>query len=642
MTHALLIQLPIPQINFGKCTANVPLAGACLKQAGEGSIGTAIDILPESVASYLGDAALTRYAVSARPEMVGFTVYNWNLHRSIYLAKMIKQSCGAKIIFGGPEITPDNPFIQTDVVDYIVMGEGESAFKSILKKNSRNLTRAETGMIKKGKTVIKDVSDNRFISRPSPYLSNLLEPQVNGLMYLESQRGCIYRCGFCYYNKSRKTMAIVHDDVVVNAVKWARDLEVTEICIIDPSFNARPGLHSLLEKIADINKDHKISLNGEIRAEFVDQATADLFANAGFTSFEIGLQSTNPKALRIMNRKTDLRKFLKGTTLLKERGIIPKIDLIVGLPGDDLTGFKQSLIFIAENNLADDIQIFPLSVLPGTMFRQKSLELGLSYDENPPYLIKKTPTFSLDDIYLSFDYAESLFDVSLFPAPYLDIAFKNNGDLSGNLSDIMVPLNHNHYIKTIILNSIRPLGEIGDASRKMTSPYQVLIERSVKNMEFICEAIKILTQANPFTPLEIIFLNPETIPDTQLLLSCAKIYRLNYLDIYNTYQYTTPGNRSVLFTLVSDKLDLFFEGEMKRQIFFWEKPTLPEKCDLEDLSDFDGILIDTEHPSNAVMTWQDRMAPHAGEMIYISFADIAYQKRWLRSTASDEFSGLFL
>jgi hypothetical protein len=257
-------------------------------------------------------------------------------------------------------------------------------------------------------------------------------------------------------------------------------------------------------------------------------------------------------------------------------------------------------------------------------------------------LIKNSPTYSLEDIYLSFDYAESLFDVSLFPAPHLDIAFKNIVQPSKGLSDIKVTLKHDQYIKTLVLNTIRPVREIMAASQQMSSPYQILIGRSLKDMRFICETIKILTYANPFTPFEIIYLNPEKMPDTQKLLSWSNLYRPNYLDVYNTYQYNVPGNRSVLFTLVSDRRDVSFEGEMKRKVFWWKKASLPDEHDLDDLSGFDGVLIDTAHSFSAVMSWQDRMAPYAEDRMYISFADIASQKRWLQLTASDEFSGLFL
>ena len=61
-----------------------------------------------SVASYLGDAALLEILLDQKPDIVGFTVYCWNLARSIYFAKKIKENYSPRIIFGGPEITPDN------------------------------------------------------------------------------------------------------------------------------------------------------------------------------------------------------------------------------------------------------------------------------------------------------------------------------------------------------------------------------------------------------------------------------------------------------------------------------------------------------------------------------------------------------
>jgi hypothetical protein len=94
--------------------------------------------------------------------------------------------------------------------------------------------------------------------------------------------------------------------------------------------------------------------------------------------------------------------------------------------------------------------------------------------------------------------------------------------------------------------------------------------------------------------------------------------------------------------LLSDKTEIFFEGEMKRQVFWWRKTFLPDSMTMEALSELDGILIDTHHTLTEIMAWQDLMAPFADDMPYISFADVKSQKRWLRLTASDEFSGLFL
>jgi hypothetical protein len=85
MTRVLLIQLPIPHLNFGKMTGNISLGAAYLKQAAAGLSGIRVDIFTESIVSYLGDAALIRYVENLKPQIVGFSGFSWNIERSLYL-----------------------------------------------------------------------------------------------------------------------------------------------------------------------------------------------------------------------------------------------------------------------------------------------------------------------------------------------------------------------------------------------------------------------------------------------------------------------------------------------------------------------------------------------------------------------------
>lgn len=115
--HILLVQLPVPPTNFGLQTANIPFGAACLKQAAEtctrqGCRQLNIDIIPESSASYLADAAMIDLMCAKRPDVVGFSTFLWNIKRVLHLAAEIKSRTGARIILGGPEITPDNPLIE--------------------------------------------------------------------------------------------------------------------------------------------------------------------------------------------------------------------------------------------------------------------------------------------------------------------------------------------------------------------------------------------------------------------------------------------------------------------------------------------------------------------------------------------------
>jgi hypothetical protein len=627
MTHVLLLQFPVPRLNYGVQTGNIPLGAAYLKQAAGILPEAQVDILPQSIASYLGDAALIDILLARRPNIVGFTVYGWNLERSLYFAKKLKESYAPQIIFGGPEITADNPLIDSRHVDFYVYGEGEAVFLKLLQDQTfwekRNAAEP-AGAI--------------FRNSPSPYLLNVLEPEIEDLMLLETQRGCPYRCGYCFYNKSHNRLSFADEAHLLRGVQWALDHHVKEVYLLDPSLNVRPGLKSLLKKISKMNKDRNLAIVSEIRAEAIDAELAGLFAAAGFSWFEIGLQSTNPRALEIMNRPTNIQRIAQGAKLVKERGIVPAIDLIVGLPGDDLHGFSRSVEFVAENNLQDDIQVFPLAVLPGTDFRLNSNKLGLRFEESPPYTIIENPTFPAEDLLLALDYAEVRFDVVLYPMPDLDVSWRlNDEDPRARLKDLGVRIGKENFIAKLQLYSERPLTELGSLAQRLTNPYQVIIHPNLHDAGFIKRTLKILTAANPFTPFELIFLEPERIPDTASLLHAAKLRRPHFLDQDLRYLFPKAGNRAVLFTLVSGSVTHRFQSDMERQVFWWKEQQFPEMNDLKALSELDGILIDGVRSDGEVERWQDRFAGHAADIPFISFADVRLQKRWLLLTMPDDY-----
>ena len=626
-SKVLLLQLPVPRLNYGVQTGNIPLGAACLKQAAGLLSEVQGDILPESVASYLGDAALMEILLDRKPDIVGFTVYCWNLARSLYFAEKLKALYAPRIIFGGSEITADNLSMLSESVDFYVYGEGEAVFLKLLEDPEFW-----------GKRSAMEPAGALFEKGASPYLQNLLEPEIENVMLLETQRGCPYRCGYCYYNKSHDGLSFADETHLLQGVQWALDQRIKELYLLDPSFNAHPALEDLLRKISKINKKRHLKIISEIRAEAIDEKLADLLAAAGFSWFEIGLQSTNPRALKIMNRPTHIKRFARGAKHLKQRGILPVIDLIVGLPGDDLQGFSRSVQFLAENKLADDVQVFPLSVLPGTDFRLNSHELGLRFDKSPPYTLIENTTFSADDMLLAFDYAEVRFDAVLFPMPDLDVSWTFGKEpMDAFPQDIAVKIGNGRFIAKLQLNSVRPLSELALLAKRLTQPYQIFVHPGLSDPNSIKPAIEVLSAVNPFTPFEIVFLEPKQVPDSASLLSAAKLQRPHFLDQDLRYLFPREGNRAVLFTLVSRDAEPRFNRDMERQVFWWEKNRFPEMTDLLQLTELDGILIDVAGSNAETEAWQDRFAGNAENMPFISFADVLLQRRWLMLTMPDDY-----
>ncbi len=216
--NVLLVQLPIPPLGPGPIRGNVPLAGAYLKvfaeQRGLGG-DYAIDVLPAELANTLGDHALAAALADRDPWMVGFTCYLWNIERTLWVAHRLKKlRPGVRVVLGGPEVTADNAWVlDTPDYDFAVVGEGEQTFANLLLA----LLGDETPPVPIAGLYVPSPTPPRF--RPdrapafrtpmpdlnrlrSPYLAGVLDAADERMMLLETTRGCVFKCKFCYYPKS--------------------------------------------------------------------------------------------------------------------------------------------------------------------------------------------------------------------------------------------------------------------------------------------------------------------------------------------------------------------------------------------------------------------------------------------------------
>lgn len=632
---ALLIQLPIPRLNLGLCTGNIPLAGACLKQAAQDLLGRQVEILPETAVSWAGDQAVVRDICDRNPDIVGFTVFAWNMERSVFLARQIKEQTGAQLIFGGPQVTEDTLDDFPGFIDYLVIGQGEALFRQILEnttQGNRNMRKNACDRNPPKPAVLNDAGLNResMLAKGSPYVNGHLDLGPGQVMLLETQRGCPYKCGFCYYSKARKKRDIADAETVIQGIDWALHNHAKELYLMDPSLNARPGLSPLLEKISALNGSKKLSIISEIRAESVTDKMACQYAAAGFCQFEVGLQSTNPRALDAMNRPTDLKRFVKGVKALQKQEIKATIDLIFGLPGDTPQGFRDSVDFILEHDLQDHIQVFPLLVLPGTAFRRQALDLGLEFSPHPPYPVIKTSVFSQADMVQALDYAEDAFDRTFLPFPDLEISFIRPGS-----KDFYICPDNRRLLAKLVLDTPRPLEEIHTLADCITSPFQIFFSNNALDRNYINQVTAAVSKRNPFVPLELVFIAPGFVPDTDAVLNAAPRIRPHFLDLDLQYLYPEPGNRSILFTLVSAETTPFFQGPMQRQVMQWTGAGLPGLSILTDLFHLDGILIPGR--GQALLNWQDAMAEIHEDIPPVCFVDIALQMRWLSMTEKEKY-----
>jgi hypothetical protein len=425
----LLVQLPIPPTGPGVIEGNVPLAAAYLKlfarrQGLENSY--AIELLPTMLANTLGDQALVEAILARRPWMVGFTCYLWNVERTLWIAERLKQKRPDLIVLlGGPEITADNDWVlRNPAIDYAVLGEGEPAFAELL----ANLSNVGP--------VVADAHDAHrpvLLAKPegieldldavsSPYVEGVLDLGDERRMSLETARGCRFGCKYCYYPKSHAGLRFLSADRILASLNHAVEHGAAEVVLLDPTLNQRPDFSEFLRLLRRGNREARLTFSGELRAEGIDADLARLLREAGFSEVEIGLQSIEPKAWELMGRPTNLAAFERGVQAITAEGIKARVDLIVGLPGDTIDSVRRGIEFLHGTQSFSEMQVFNLSVLPGTAFRREAKQLGLRYQPWPPYYVLQTPTLGMEDIFALMEEAQEAFGVEFdaLPPPRLD------------------------------------------------------------------------------------------------------------------------------------------------------------------------------------------------------------------------------
>jgi radical SAM superfamily enzyme YgiQ (UPF0313 family) len=436
---ALLVQLPIPPLGPAPVRGNVPLAAAYLKLwAGRQGLDQFYDILvfPTALANSLGDQQLAAALAERDPWLVGFTCYLWNIERTLWIAQELKKRRpGVRIVLGGPEITADNAWVlETADYDFAVIGEGEQTFADLL----LGLVDEETPPVPiaglyvppAGAGTRYDPARRPAFRQPlpdlnalgSPYLAGILDAADEQMLLLETTRGCVFKCKFCYYPKSYDRQYYLSAENVLANLRHAGRQGAREVFLLDPTLNQRRDFADFLHLLCAGNPGRRFSYFGELRAEGITDQTARLLREANFTEVEVGLQSIDPDAMTLMDRKNNLRAFERGVRAMLAEGIRVKVDLIIGLPGDTTESVRRGLHYLHDNGLCSDLQVFNLAVLPGTAFRQEAADLGLVYQPRPPYYVLQTPTLDRTDLFGLMQEAQDLFDIEFDaqPRPVLD------------------------------------------------------------------------------------------------------------------------------------------------------------------------------------------------------------------------------
>lgn len=336
-------------------------------------------------------------------DVVAFSCYIWNISQTLEVCKKIKTTNpNCKILLGGPEVSYDfENVISLNEVDYIIVGEGETPFKEFL-ENFPSLDPVSSLVYKSGNEIKQNkpapMFDLKNFANSMPYRFDTPEELNNKVLYIETSRGCPYKCEFCLASLDNKVRYLPNDSIKATLLYMMQHGKV--IKFLDRTFNIKKDFTiDIFKFILDHHRPENV-FQFEITADILHPDIIKFIHEhvpEGLFRFEIGIQTVNQKANLEVSRK---QSFEKTKSIIKQLDykVEMHLDLIVGLPLDYWADIKYSIEEVFKL-YAPEMQLGFLKFLKGTPVRDKHNHHEYVFDPLPPYQIIQSKYLSKEELY---------------------------------------------------------------------------------------------------------------------------------------------------------------------------------------------------------------------------------------------------
>jgi hypothetical protein len=338
------------------------------------------------------------------PAIVLFSVYIWNLtviSETVALLRALRPEL--KIIIGGPEVS----YTYEDLAlfrnaDHLICGEGEEVIESVclaLLEEQGRLGACDTVPQASCLPNVIETEPADLKSIVPPYGEYTDEDIAHRRIYVETSRGCPYKCQYCLSALENGVRTFPLEKLFPmfgNLVE--RGARIFKF--IDRSFNVDTAhaieiLNYFLE-----NRCEGMMLHLEWEPHRLPKELLRIFQAApdGFFQLEVGVQSFTPEVAERIDRRLDAPVVEKNIRTLSA---LPSIhlhaDLIAGLPGETMQSLASGFDRLHACG-PHEIQLGILKKLRGAPIAQHDSEFEMFYHEAPPYDVLQTSTLSFPEL----------------------------------------------------------------------------------------------------------------------------------------------------------------------------------------------------------------------------------------------------
>lgn len=305
-----------------------------------------------------------------------------------YLADKLKQEFPKLTIIAGgyhPTVMPDEVIIHLSI-DYVVVGEGETTFPSLLKviredgdpKNVKGLCFNHNGKIihTDRPPLISNIDD---VPIPAYDLLNLnsyssLSSTKKPFVTVVRSRGCPFRCVFCGVGAifSRRYRCQSPEHTLEEVLSLVKQYKVREILFKDSDFLInRKNVEEFCTLLLKEQLDLVWSCNA--RVDRVDEDILRLMRRAGCNQVTFGIESGSQRMLDALKKDFTVGHIIKAVKLTKKQGIVCVGNFIIGTPGEDHATIVETARLIKTLDL-DYASFHFLTAFPGSVLYEQAIQ----------------------------------------------------------------------------------------------------------------------------------------------------------------------------------------------------------------------------------------------------------------------------
>ncbi|MFE9402176.1 B12-binding domain-containing radical SAM protein [Streptomyces sp. NPDC006530] len=337
--------------------------------------------------------------LAQQSEVYAFSCYIWNMGvvRRLFEG-LLSARPDARFVLGGPQVMNHAAdYVPSDATHVVVCnGEGEQAFYEYLCQIADgepdfSQVSGISYFSDAGELITTDDSPRlvKLDEVPSPFAAGLFDDGEYTFSVLETNRGCPFHCGFCFWGAATNSKVYKFEtERVMGDIEWIARNGVASVFIADANWGLSPRDVDLSRYIIENRKKHGFPTSMVIaaaknRPERVAEITDILVQGGLVTSQPISLQTVNANALELIDRK-NIREstYMELQKSLNDKGISSFIELIWPLPGETLESFKAGVGRLCRLN-ANTLTIYPQLLLHNTDIYERREVLGIEVARAP-------------------------------------------------------------------------------------------------------------------------------------------------------------------------------------------------------------------------------------------------------------------